>query len=99
MVDVLRRKPSRKSILQQILDKTDLSDECIPGKPVIELLGDCRVLVENHIGILEYGWDRIGIRVCYGVITVVGRNLQLRRMSGGKLLVEGKIDGIEVKRV
>ena len=86
-------------IIQQILDKTKLSDECIPGKPVVELLGDCRLLIENHLGIIEYHCDRISIRVCYGMIIVKGSNLKLRQMSGGKLLIAGIIDCIGVKRV
>jgi sporulation protein YqfC len=83
----------------RILDRTNLSDECIPGKPVVELLGDCRLLIENHRGIVEYHCDRISVRVCYGMVMVKGRNLKLRQMSGGKLLIVGEIDCIGVKRM
>ncbi len=89
---------NHKPILQQILDKTDLSEESLPGKPVVELLGDCRVLVENHRGITQYDLDRICIRVCYGVVAITGCNLQLRQMTGGKLLIVGMIQGVELIR-
>ena len=85
--------------MQQILDCLNLSEECVPGKPVAELLGDRRILIENHGGIVEYCDNRIGIRVCYGTLGVNGRNLRLRQMTGGKLLIIGLIDSIDVKRV
>ena len=85
-------------MLQQILDKTNLFEECVPGKPVVELLGDHRVLIENHRGIVAYHHECIGVRVCYGDIYVNGRNLRLRHMTGGKLLIVGVIETIEVKR-
>ena len=31
----------------------------LPGQPVVELVGDRRVLIENHIGVTEYGTERI----------------------------------------
>ena len=89
---------NHKPILQQLLDHTDLSEECIPGKPVVELLGDCRVLVENHRSIVEYTLDRVCIQVCYGSIIITGCNLQLRHMTGRKILIVGLIHGIEVIR-
>jgi sporulation protein YqfC len=95
----LSSRSSKNNIIQQILDRTNLSDECIPGKPVVELLGDCRLLIENHLGIVEYHCDRISVRVCYGMVVVKGRNLKLRQMSGGKLLIVGEIDCIGVKRM
>ena len=91
-------KSDKDGVVQQILDHLNLSEECSPGKPVAELLGDRRVLVENHGGIVEYCETRIGVRVCYGTLGVNGRNLKLRQMSGGKLLIIGTIDSIDVKR-
>lgn len=95
----MTRKSSRKNIVQQILDKANLQDECIPGNPVVELLGDSRILIENHRGIVEYTRNCIRIRVCYGTLGINGGNLKLRQMTAGRLLITGKIDSIDVKRV
>ena len=55
-----------KSILRNLLDSGGLEDECIPGQSVVELLGDNRVLIENHRRIIEYELERIRIGVSYG---------------------------------
>ncbi len=88
----------KKSVLQQLLDHTDLAEESIPGKPIVEVLGDRRILVENHCGITEYGFERICIRVCYGTICIAGSNLRLRQVTNRKLLIVGTIKGIELQR-
>ena len=88
----------KESLLQQLLDRLDLSEEELPGKPLLELLGDCRVLVENHQGITEYTPERIGIRVCYGSIHINGQNLRLHRVSGRKLLIVGLIHNISLRK-
>lgn len=88
----------KKSVIRHLLDSSGLEDECVPGQAVVELLGDRRVLVENHQRILEYGQERICIRVNYGRICVLGCNLRLRQMTGRKLLITGNIHGIELSR-
>lgn len=89
---------NRKSVLQHILDRSDLMDEAMPGKPLIELIGDGRLLIENHYGITEYSLTRICVRVSYGGVIVAGCNLRLRQMSSRKLLICGRIDGVELLR-
>ncbi len=88
----------KKRILQRLLDSNGLEEEVIPGQSVVELLGDRRVLVENHRRIIEYDLDRICLQLNFGVIQILGCNLRLRAMTGRKLLIAGKIDRIEICR-
>ena len=88
----------KKGILQQILDSSGLEEECIPGQSVLELLGDNRILIENHRQIIAYELSHIWIRVSFGTIQIFGCNLQLRAMTGRKLLITGKIDRIDICR-
>ena len=88
----------KKRILQRLLDSSGLEEEGIPGQSVVELLGDRRVLVENHRRIIEYDLNRICLQLNCGAIQIVGCNLRLRAMTGRKLLITGKIDRIEVCR-
>lgn len=89
---------SRSSFFRKLLDETDLCEEPVPRQPVVELLGDGRVLIENHKGVIQYSTERIQTRVRFGAICVTGCNLQLRYMSGQKLVIMGRIDGIEILR-
>ncbi len=83
---------------QLLVDGADLPGESLPGEPVLELYGQGRVLLENHGGILEYGPDRIRIKVKFGSICVYGCDLHLCRMQGQQLVIMGKIEGISLER-
>ena len=89
---------NRKSIWRNLLDSSGLEDECIPGQSVVELLGENRVLIENHRRIMEYDLERICIGVSYGVVSILGRNLRLRHVTNRKLLVTGRIERLELQR-
>ena len=85
-------------ILQRILDSSGLGDESLPGQSVVELLGDSRIIIENHKRILQYDPFLISIGLTFGALSIIGCNLQLRSMMGQKLLITGQIDRIELCR-
>lgn len=64
--------------------------------PIVELVGQSRLLIENHQGVLGYAPKEIKIKVSYGCVIVTGNNLQLMEMSRVKLAVCGKIDGLQI---
>lgn len=76
----------------------DVLSQSLPGLPLAELAGDRRVLIENHLGVTEYGPERIGIRVKYGVLYICGRGLYLLNMSKHQLVVCGMVDSLQLDR-
>ena len=66
--------------------------------PLIEIAGDKRVLIENHIGILAYSCEEIQIKVCYGKVTVTGNNLRFMQMNGEQLVIKGCIENVQLVR-
>lgn len=84
--------------VQRVADGADLHGESLPGVPIIEIAGDRRVLIERHSGVVEYGSERIRIRVRYGVICIMGRGLELTRMTKQQLIISGQIDCIQLQR-
>lgn len=88
----------RKNVMRRIMDSAALQEEALPTEPVVELLGDGRVLVENHRGILEYGTETIAVRVRYGAVCIHGCNLRLGFMTCQKLIILGKIQEITLQR-
>lgn len=79
-------------------DRLDLPGEAVPGQPLVEIAGDCRVLIEHHHGVREYSRERIGVNVKYGVVQVCGSGLELRCMTREQLVISGKIDCVMLKR-
>ncbi len=66
--------------------------------PLVEVLGDNRVLIENHMGILSYCLEEIRIKVCFGNVQVKGIDLQLMEIGKDQLVICGKIDAVQLNR-
>lgn len=64
--------------------------------PIVELVGQRRLLIENHQGVLSYATNEIKVKVSYGCIAVEGDELQLMEMSRVKLAICGRIDGLRI---
>ena len=76
---------------------THLSGKDILSKdPIVELAGQNRVLIENHLGILGYSTDEIQIKVTYGKVCISGSKLMLQQMSREQLVITGNIETLEL---
>ena len=86
------------SLWNKLVLAADLPDEPIPGLPLVEIVDNRRVLIENHKGVNEYGRTMIRVKVKYGSICVCGQNLELARMNKGQLIISGMIEGVQLCR-
>lgn len=75
-------------------DRLDLPQECGPKETVLELLGDRRVLLENHHGVCGYDRGMIQVRTSHGVVRITGNNLTMTVMTKYQLIVSGRICAI-----
>lgn len=85
---------NKGSFLDKMAYAMDLPGEVLPGQPLVELVGQQRVLIENHRGVVQYGDAEICVRVSYGCIRVCGRDLRLMRMNRQQLIISGCVDSI-----
>ena len=76
----------------------DMSDGVLPGIPLVEICGDKRVLIEHHQGVVAYGNWEICVKVCYGILSVIGERLTLTCMTKEQLVICGRIDGVRLLR-
>jgi sporulation protein YqfC len=70
----------------------------LPGLPIIEMVGDRRLLIENHNGVTGYSDTDIYVRVKYGELRVSGDCLSLSYMSKCQLVITGCIHSIHIGR-
>lgn len=80
------------------LKKMMMSAQTIPGIPLMELLGDKRVLVENYNGVLTYERGKICVSVQYGTLQILGTDLEICYMSKHQLVICGEICGVIIER-
>ena len=66
--------------------------------PLVELTGEKRVLVENHLGVLAYSTEEICVKVAYGKLVVTGQNLQFLQLNSDQLVIVGEIETISPLR-
>lgn len=86
----------RRNIWERVVMETDLPGETLPGYPLVEIVGEERVLVENHSGVTAYSCNEICVKVKYGHLSICGNGLQIARMSKHQLVVLGRIRGVSL---
>lgn len=75
-----------------------LNNETIPGASIVEMVGDFRVLIENHRGIISYSIQQIQIKTDLGVLSVSGEELSLAYMSDKQLVINGCVRGVTLAK-
>ena len=88
----------KQDLLSRPTEDLELPGEILPGQSLVELVGDSRVLVENHQGVTEYSRCRIGATVSFGRVLVCGENLELARMTQRQLVITGRVEGVTLMR-
>lgn len=88
----------RRSFLEHMMEQKVWNPETIPGQPIVEIAGDCRVLIENHQGVAAYGCERILVKVKYGFVCISGCNLEMIHMTKEQLVIFGRIDSVGIQR-
>lgn len=89
---------AKKLWMEHLVDRADLSDEPLPGQPLIEISGTHRALVECHAGVSEYSARKICVKVRYGLICISGCNLELTCMTRERLVITGCIECVQIQR-
>ena len=88
----------KRSMVDRLAFSADLPDVTLPGQPLVEIAGESRVLIENHLGVTQYGRECIRVKVKFGQVCVSGSHLELTRMIKGQLVISGRIDAVSLCR-
>jgi sporulation protein YqfC len=88
----------QRRILQRLVLGADLPTETIPGLPLVEIVGQSRVLVENHCGVTAYGCNEVCIKVQSGLICICGSGLELVQMTNCQLIITGRIECVKLNK-
>ena len=87
-----------RNFFEHMIEHTDLAPESVPGQPIIEIAGDHRVLIENHLGVAAYGRNQILVKVRYGSVCISGCHLEMLHMTKDQLVICGRIDSVGIQR-
>lgn len=70
--------------------------DIVLGLPVITIVGNCQVHIENYRNILEISDCKIRIMTKKGPITVIGQKLQVEYYNEDDLVINGYILNVEL---
>lgn len=84
--------------LDRLRGLQNVAEGSMAGVPLVEIMGDGRVLIEHHRGVVAYGCQEICVRVRYGIVSICGRSLYLARMTGEQIVICGCIDAVRLLR-
>lgn len=74
------------------LKQADIPQELVFGWPRSVLVGDEKVIVEQHQGIYACTEKEIVLKTLCGLLAITGQRLSLSRYDGDGLVVLGKIE-------
>ena len=81
-----------------LLEKwTEIPKELVLGWPRSVLLGDEKLIVEQHQGIYACTQEEIVLRTQCGLMSITGENLSLSRYDRDGLVVLGKIEKLSYR--
>ncbi|MFA4884726.1 MAG: sporulation protein YqfC [Desulfotomaculaceae bacterium] len=84
----------KKKIKRQFSEFLEIPGDVMMDLPKIVLVGNIKIFIENHRGILEYTTEIVRVNVMEDEVAITGENLMLRNVLPDELCVEGKIKSI-----
>ena len=85
------------SFIERVSDVLEVPGEAM-GLPLVTVVGDGRVHIENHRGLLLCGEDKITVE-CRGMeISVEGEKLEMVVLTEHELLIRGRVGEVRMER-
>jgi sporulation protein YqfC len=89
------RKISKNKIKKTITSMLELPKEIVFNLPLITVIGNEEINIENYKGIIEYNLERIRINTSCGIIKIEGKKLSLKQITAENICVNGSISKLE----
>jgi len=86
-----------RSIKQKIAEVSDIPKDVLFGVPVLTILGDSEIMVENYGGIIEYTDTLIRIRTKNFQLQIAGKKIHVAYYTNDEMKITGIIESIVYK--
>ena len=80
---------------KNMTEAMELPKEIMLNLPLISLVGQEEVTVENYRGILEYSEEVVRVGTAAGVLRLRGKNLCLKQLSADCMVVTGRVEKLD----
>ncbi len=86
-----KRKEPERPLNERMAEALGLPGEVVCRLPEITLTGNRTLLVENHLGMMDYGECAICINTGIGVLKVTGANFDILSITDEVIALQGEI--------
>lgn len=86
----------KRKVKRQFSDLLEIPGDVLLDLPLINMVGNMQLQVENHRGIHEYTTNFVRISTGKGFIEITGENLVLRNIMSDEIILEGKIKSLSL---
>ncbi|RAU99247.1 sporulation protein YqfC [Paenibacillus sp. YN15] len=81
----------RKKFDQWTAGILDVPEDIAQDIPRLIMIGNVRLQIENHRGVLHFSEERLLLTLSRGSLEILGSNLSIRTIMAEEVLVEGVI--------
>lgn len=85
----------RKKLDQWTAGILDVPEDIAQDIPRLIMIGNIRLQIENHRGVLHFSEDRLSLSLSRGSLEILGTNLSIRTIMAEEVLVEGVISQLK----
>ncbi len=85
----------KKGIREKFMEVFELPKELILNTPRMTLVGNRDIMIENHKGIMEFGFERVRVSTGSGIVKITGSGLHIKEITSEDIIISGSIDSIE----
>jgi len=87
-------KTAERLVASKLINAFELPKEVVMNLPLITLIGNEDLTIENFKGILEYSEELLRINTTAGIVRIEGRKLVLKQVTSENIVISGVIDKV-----
>ena len=80
---------------KNMTEAMELPKEIMLNLPLVTLVGQEEVTIENYRGILEYSEETVRVGTAAGILQLRGEKLCLKQLSADCMVVTGKVEKLD----
>ena len=90
------RKKQRAMFKSSFAELLEIPPEIALNLPKMTLIGNLRLNIENHQGLIGYQPKEIRVKVSAGFLRVQGEDLSLPAISNDEIMIDGEIHSLTI---
>ena len=83
---------------ESLADQLDLPRDIMLNIPKISIIGNNEITIENHKGIVFFGYKEVRVNSNVGLISIIGEEFEILYLGGSTMTISGKFKTINYER-